>query len=335
MNQINTTDAYLELKKSIIYRATHVKSGEVFDFDGFSMFRTGDKIGVAIPTGETCINIHNVHPGKSFTLDGIDGLPGVQGNFLGLTVNAAMTDLNDPVKQEDIASRILSFVTTENGTRELLLTNPWEWAARVIEMSGDTATELRPYPYVAELYLVNKLREAGLMTDVATQYRGPDSGVHDFELLTMSLECKSRLHGDPETKAGKLVISSEHQLNRTGSKPLYVVYSPMEEMGDLSLASCVAAFGEPRSEIMGKLAKNKFVEGDFAWQRPYQILGSPLVFEITDDFPRITPGQFVGGKFPSGITKLVYHVSLHNRPSCPLDDFVNAIKNGTPPVFTA
>ena len=173
------------------------------------------------------------------------------------------------------------------------------------------------------------------MSNVATQYRGPDSGVHDFELDTMSLECKSRLHGDPETKSGELVISSEHQLSRTGTKPLYVVYFPMEDTGDLSLASCVAEFGDPRAVIMEKLAKMKFVEGDFAWQRLYHVLGSPLVYEITDDFPRITPGQFVGGHFPSGITKLVYHVSLYNRPSCPLDDFIRAVCAGTPPVFTA
>lgn len=335
MPRENTVDTYLELKKAIIYRITHINSGEVFDFDGFSMFRAGDKIGAAIPTGETCINIHNVHPGKSYTLDGTNALPGVQGNFLALTVDSSVTDVSDPVKQEDFAHRILTFVTRENGTRELLLSDPWEWAARVIEMSGDTATELRPYPYIAELYLVNKLRAAGLMSDVATQYRGPDSGVHDFELATMSLECKSRLHGDPETKSGELVISSEHQLSRTGTKPLYVVYFPMEDTGDLSLASCVAEFGDPRAVIMEKLAKMKFVEGDFAWQRPYHVLGSPLVYEITDDFPRITPGQFVGGHFPSGITKLVYHVSLYNRPSCPLDDFITAVCAGTPPVFTA
>lgn len=334
MNSENRIDEYLRLKQSIIYRATHIHSGDVSDFTGFSMFRVGDRIGAAIPTGETYINIHSVHPGKSYTLDGTSALPGMQGNFLALTVDAAVTDLSDPVKQEDFANRILSFVTTENGTRELLLSNPWEWAARVIEMSGDTATELRPYPYIAELYLVNKLRGAGLMTDVATQYRGPDSGVHDFELPTMSLECKSRLHGDPESKSGELVISSEHQLSRTGSKPLYVVYFPMEDTGDLSLSSCVADFGNPRAVIMEKLAKMKFVEGDFAWQRPYHVLGSPLVYEITDDFPRITPGQFVGGHFPSGITKLVYHVSLHNRPSCVLDDFIAGIAAGNVPVFT-
>jgi len=329
----DTNNNLLELKKSIAFRATHTHSGEVFDFDGFSFFGKGSRVGAAISTGEALHNIHNVHPGKSYTLDGDNSLPGLTGNFLTLTVDTLQTDLADPVKLEDFANRVLSFVRMDDGTRDLLVADPWEWAARVIEMSGDMASELRPYPYVAELCLVNALRSAGLMTDVSAQWRGPDSGIHDFELPSISLECKSRLHGDTETKAGELVISSEHQLSRTGSKPLYVVYFPMEDVGDLSLESCVAAFGEPKSEVMEKLARLQFVEGDFAWFRPYQILGVPLVFEITDDFPRITPAQFPGGKFPTGITKLVYHVSLHNRPSCPLDAFIEAVKKGEKPLF--
>ena len=333
MEAKNNIDKYLELKKSIVYRATSIHPGEVFDFDGFQLFRKGDSVGAAIPTGETLVNIHNVHPGKSYSLDGDNALPGVSGNYLTLTVDAAVTDLSDPVKQEDFAHHILAFVKTEDGNRELLLADPWEWAARVIEMSGDIASDMRPYPWIAELILVNRLRAAGLLTDVAGQYRGPDAGIHDFELPQMSLECKSRLHGDRESKAGELVISSEHQLSRTASKPLYVVYFPMEDVGNVTLESCVAEFGEPRAEIMEKLAKGGFVEGDFAWRRPYQVLGSPLVFEIDDNFPRITPAQFPGGKFPGGITKLVYHVSLKNLPSCTLDDFIAAMKRGERPVF--
>ncbi len=334
MNDNNEQDQYLELKKSIAYRATHTNSGEVFDFDGFSFFGKGSRIGAAIPTGEILHKIHNVHPGKGYTLDGDNSLPGVVGNFLTLTVDAARTDLDDPVKLENFASGILSFVRTDDGTRDLLLSDPWEWAARVIEMSGDTASELRPHWLVAELCLVNALRKAGLITDVASQYRGPDAATHDFELPMMSLECKSRLHGDIETKAAELIISSEHQLSRTGQKPLYIVYFPMEETGDLSLETCVAAFGEPRAEIMDKVEKAKFVEGDFPWFHKYHILGAPLVFEVSDDFPRITPEQFKGGKFPGGITKLIYHVSLHNRPSCPLGAFIDAMMRGEKPVFT-
>ena len=326
-------EKFLEKRKSVIFRARTMKTGEVVQFDDFIFFRRGDQVGAALSTGERLINIHNVHPGRSYSLDGDSALPLVSGNFLTLTVDVSNVDLSDPVKAEDFADRILGFVRTENGNREALLSDPWAWAEKVIEMSGDKISEVKPYPMIAELYLVNALRAAGLLTDVKHEYRGPDAGIHDFELPTMSLECKAHLHGDPEAKKGELVISNEHQLSRTGTKPLYVVYFPMEDAGDLTLEKCVSVFGEPRQDILDKLKLGNFVEGDFSWQRPYHILGQPLVFEITGDFPRITPAQFPGGKFPTGITKLVYHVSLHNRPSCSLDTFIEVMKKGERPVF--
>lgn len=323
-----------QIKQSIAYRAVRIQSGDVYAFDGFDLFRKGNAVGAAIPTGDTFVNIHNVHPGRSYLLEGDSALPRKAGNFLTLTVDITETDLADPVKMEDFTNAIIAFAKDENGSRASLISDPWGWAEKVIEMSGDQASDLRPHPYIAELHLVNKLRRAGLMTDPEAEYRGPAAGTHDFELPALSLECKSHLHGDARTKNGELVISSEHQLERTGTKPLYVVYFPMEDTGDLTLESCVNDFGPPRPVIMAKLAKSGFVEGDFAWQRPYHILGAPLVFEINDDFPRITPGQFPGGHFPGGITKLVYHVSLRNLPSCPLDDFLAALVAGQTPTFT-
>ena len=333
MSNQSEAEKFLEKRKAVIFRAKTIKSGEVVQFDDFVFFRRGDQMGAAISTGESQINIHNVHPGRSYSLDGDSALPLVSGNFLTLTVDVSSVDLSDPVKMEDFADRVLGFVRMEDGNRELILADPWMWAEKVIEMSGDKISEVKPYPMIAELCLVNALRAAGLLADVKHEYRGPDAGIHDFELPMISLECKAHLHGDMEAKKGELVISSEHQLSRTGTKPLYVVYFPMEDSGDLTLEKCVAVFGEPRQDILDKLKLGNFVEGDFSWQRPYHILGQPLVFEITDDFPRITPAQFPGGKFPTGITKLVYHVSLHNRPSCPLDAFIEAVKKGENPVF--
>ena len=45
MPRENTVDTYLELKKAIIYRITHINSGEVFDFDGICHFI--DAVGAA------------------------------------------------------------------------------------------------------------------------------------------------------------------------------------------------------------------------------------------------------------------------------------------------
>lgn len=325
---------YLQKKQSVTYRATTIQSGEAFDCGGFVFFRRGDRIGVAIPTGEKYVNIHNVHPGYSFSLDGDNALPRVSGNWLTLTIDKNETDLSDPVNMDEFVSRILGFVKTRDNAREELIENPWLWAEKVITMSGDKVSDVRPYPVIAELLLVNKLRGAGLLTDVARQYRGPDAGIHDFELQSFSLECKAHLHGDSEGKKGELVISSENQLSSSGHKPLYLVYCPMESSGDLTIDSCVKQFGEPRSEIMKKIAQSGLAEGDFSWMRPYHLVSEPIVFEINDSFPRITPSQFPGGRFPTGITKLIYTVSLKNLPMCPLDSFIEAMSNSTTPAFS-
>lgn len=324
----------IQLKQSIEYRATHIQSGQWAAFGDFVFFQKGNNVGAAISTGDRLVNIHNVRPGQSYLLEGDNAVPGTPGNFLTLTCDVSETDLNDPVRKEAFANMILSFVKDEDGSRSALVSDPWSWAEKIIEMSGNAASALRPYPYVAELVLLNKLRTAGLLVDPEHEYLGPAAGTHDFEIQSMSLECKAHIHGDSETKVGELVISSQNQLSRTGDKPLYVVYFPMEDVGDLSLEKCVQDFGEPKPVIMKKLAKNGFAEGDFAWQRPYRIQGTALVYEITDDFPKITPEQFPGGHFPSGITKLVYHVSLQNLPSCPLDSFIAAKVAGASPHFS-
>lgn len=331
-----------ELRKSIVFRVLHKKPGAAAAFQGydpvalkgFVFFCHGSTLGVAVPTGDALINIHGVHPGKSYTLEGDNAIPLFKGNFLTLTVDSAKCDLDDPVCLENFVSLAVDFTRETDGARAALVKDPWAWAEKIIEMSGNAAQLEKPYPYIAELHLLNKLRAAGLLTDPANEYRGPEAASHDFELAGMSLECKSHLHGDADVKNAEITVSSENQLRRTGRKPLYVVYYPMEDAGDLTLAAGVAAFGEPRSVILTKLAKNGFVEGDFAWLRPYHLLCEPLVYEIDDSFPRITPDQFKDGKFPAGITKLVYHVSLQNRPSCPLSAFLAACVAHEPPAFS-
>ena len=328
---------YKQLKGMIESFARTLLSGQARGFPvlDFILFRKGNAVGAAVSTGERLINLHDVHPGQSFLLEGDAAVPRVQGNFLTLTVDVSATDLNDPLKADAFSNMILQFVSMDGGNRDRLLANPWLWAEKIIEMGGDKTAKKYPHAYIAELYLTAALKEAGLLTNVETEYRGPEAGRHDFELPSMSLEAKSHLHGSADEKPGELVISSATQLSKTDGKPLYVVYFSMEDTGALTLESCVGRFPDDRVTILQKLAANGFVEGDFYWQRPYNLPHEPRVYEITDDFPRITPEQFVGGVFPSGVTKLVYHVSLRNLPYCPLSTFIAALADGQSPCFVA
>ena len=334
-NQVNEGDLG-QFKSAVVNLARTITSGGAVGFPAFDMtfFRKGNAVGAAVSTGETPINIHNVRPGQSYLLEGDSAVPCVPGNFLTLTVDVSATDLNDPLKADAFSNMILQFVSMKDGNREALLANPWAWADKIREMGGDKTTNTQPYFNIAELLLVAGLKNAGLLTDIENEYCGPGANRHDFELPGMSLEVKSHLHASRDDTPGELVISNETQLSRTAGKPLYVVYFTMEELGNLTLESCVASFPEDRVTVLQKLAKNGYVEGDFAWQRPYNLPHEPRVYEITDDFPRITPEQFKGDVFPSGVTKLVYHVSLRNLPYCPLGAFIAAVAAGQQPVFS-
>ena len=137
MNTQNEANEYFQKKQSIIFRATTIKSGESFDCGGFVFFRRGERMGAAIPTGDTLLKIHNVHPGRSYSLDGDNALPRVTGNWLTLTIDKDETDISDPVCEEEFASRILSFVRTDGNARAEIIADPWGWAEKVIAMSGD------------------------------------------------------------------------------------------------------------------------------------------------------------------------------------------------------
>ena len=184
----------------------------------------------------------------------------------------------------------------------------------------------------------SSIAEAGILTDIRKEYRGPEKSVHDFELPEFSLEVKTHLYGDMTDKANTLTISSENQLERVAGKPLYIVYYRMEETGDLSLSGEVDALvsaGCSKQDVMSKLTKDKYTEGNLYWDMAYHTQNEPQVYLVTDDFPRITPSIFPNGHFPSGIVKLIYTVSLSNIPSCGLTEFINAKKENREPQFIA
>jgi hypothetical protein len=323
----------LSIKNEILERTRTILDGQLFEFGNFLFFRQGHYIGAAIPTGENYLNVHNIRPVKSFILDSARSVLHANGNHLTLAVDDTELDLSDTFNASVFADMMVLFTKVTDNERAKIIANPRAWAENVANTLGNSFADIRPYPYVAELYLVNKFKDAGLMCDVQREYRGPDAGVHDFELEHISMEVKSHLHANRDDKPGELVVSSVHQLSPTGTKPLYVVYFKMEEGGDLSLERCVENFGEHRQTILGKLKKQNFVEGDFAWPKSYNLLGQPQVYEIDANFPKITETMFKGDHFPSGITKLIYHVSLKNLPFCNLADFIATLQTGKRPVF--
>lgn len=329
-----------DIKNAVRYRLSNIAAGQLFkyDQDQYLFFRMGNIVGAAVNTGEVLHNIHNIHPTKAFTLDSVHNVLHADGNFLTMTANMDEINLQDPIQANRFTDIICQFVRLEDGNRENLLADPREWAENMIEVLGNSAETSRPYAYVAELDIVNKLCSAGIMTDVTKEYRGPEKSVHDFELSDFSLEVKAHLYGDMTDKANSLTISSENQLEPTEGKPLYIVFYRMEETGNMSLANAVSEFvaqGYSKQEIIGKIKGSGYTEGDLFWEKEYHTQNEPQVYEVTGDFPRITPSMFKNNHFPTGIKKLIYTISLENMPSCGLTEFIRAKCEGREPRFVA
>ena len=329
-----------EIKTAIRYRLNTIRIGEIFHYpgEGFYLFQQGSMIGAAISTGETLLNVHNVRPTRAFTMDAVCNLLGVPGNFLTMTASSAEIDLSNPILANRFADIICQFVRTEDDNRTILLEDPIVWAEQMIATLGNDEEKDRVYAYIAELDVVKRLCEAGLMTNIAEQYRGPDKSVHDFEMPDFSLEVKSHLYGSMNEKANTITISSEHQLELTEGKPLYVVYYRMEETGTMSLESEVDALvnmGKSKPEILAKIKKSGYTEGDLFWRNVFHTQNEPQVYAVCGEFPRITPQMFHNDHFPTGIVKLVYTISLANIPSCGLTEFIRAKCEGREPRFVA
>ena len=328
------TEEYLNLYNELEKMVPNAKIGisQYFPFYNFSFYKDERSIGVAIPT-PTLLNIQNVYPVRKFHLCAKAGLPAEEGNFLTLSVEHREFEFGKG-NLSLFLDMCLQFVSKEDGNRELLLTNPHQWAKEKIAILGNKSTDNQPYPYIAEFYLLHQLKKAGLVHDIRQEYRGPEKGIHDFEMIDFSLEVKSHLHACVEDKPGEVIISSDKQLAQVDNKPLYLVYFAMEDTGELSLKNIIDAFGDDRNIALEKLEKN-FKEGDLAWQIPYHLVNEPLVYPITEEFPRITPLKFIGGHTPAGITKLSYHISLANLPCCTLQEFITAKSQGVEPKYIA
>jgi hypothetical protein len=260
---------------------------------------------------------------RSAELQTSNGL--LPGPFLTLSINPQEFDFENSLSVGIFVDLMIRFVDAEY--REKFTTDPDICYTILADLLGNTFKETSPYAVLAEVQMLRMLNSQGLIHSVRENWPGPDGNVHDFELENCSVEVKSTLHAKDRPE---LVISSQHQLQRTGDKPLYVVLFQYENTGDLSIGEEVARYESPMIEInalVNKLKDKGIFEGSLSWQKQYHWIENPRFYEVTDDFPRITEDMFVNNQFPQDITKIIYHVDLRNQRAYTFEEFLNRISN--------
>lgn len=163
---------------------------------------------------------------------------------------------------------------------------------------------------VGELFVLRSLLDNGLPCSIALDaWRGPLDALQDFELGTGALEVKSTL----STSGFPARIGSLSQLDDSIRQPLYlggVRLAQRHEGRTLSdlidEVRCVVK-GDVQSEIL--LAERILSAGFFdqhaeKYARKF-VLVELRLFEVTDDFPRLTLGRV-----PNGVTNATYDIDL-------------------------
>lgn len=163
---------------------------------------------------------------------------------------------------------------------------------------------------IGELTLLQAIIDAGVAQALAIEsWVGPLDGIQDFELGTGALEVKATLSatGFP-TKIGSL-----EQLDDSTRQPLFVAGARLRQTDSgRSLPEFVEAIrlaikGEAEAERL--LSERLLAAGYFdahadRYPRRFALAGI-RVFEVGDDFPRLTSGTV-----PAGIMRAMYEIDL-------------------------
>lgn len=296
-------------------------AGDFYFFSNFS------QMGVAIAFKKD-LNAY-VRQLKSFNLSRVAELQTTNGllagPFLTLTIDPQEFDFDNSLTVGIFVDLMIRFVDSEY--RERFCIDPDICYGILADLLGNTFSEVAPYSTLAEVQMLNMLNKHELINSVKENWPGPDGNVHDFELTNCSVEVKSTLHAKDKPE---LVISSQHQLQRTGEKPLYVALFQYENSGDMNVGNEVYSFDASqidRNSLYEKLRKKGIVEGSISWQKSYHWIENPRFYEVTDGFPRITEDVFVNNQFPKDISKIIYHVDLKNQIAYTFEEFINRIKD--------
>jgi hypothetical protein len=151
----------------------------------------------------------------------------------------------------------------------------------------------------------------GYASTALSAWTGPQGNRHDFEFFNAAVEVKAT------TNHNNMVVSfhGSRQLEKTEQSPLYVVAYQIENtptgQSISALLQRLYDAGVSRLDLLSRLQCVGYFEGDSEHygEHRFQVL-STKVFEVEDDFPRITHDTLVDPLMLDMISGLQYSVDL-------------------------
>lgn len=192
----------------------------------------------------------------------------------------------------------------DGSAREAIVSSPVSWWRKWSELLGNSDLVPRAYDVLGELCAMRLLAESGELPS----WHGPDCATYDIECGKSFYEIKSTLTRDRR----EVVIHSGFQLDPPFGE-LKLAFCQFERANSgLSVDSVLrdlVRLGYDESTLENKLAQLGFPAGR-SCRKDNFVLHAVSIYAVDESFPRIVASSFLEGKFPQGVSKISYTVSL-------------------------
>ena len=261
-------------------------------------YRMLEEYGVCFPV-DSNVNIHEKFNMAIFKTSVLD--------FNGEKINMLMLGCKNFSYKNEFAVICADFIQLgeANAHRENILNNPYDWFERWKDLIGNRKTKLMVYDVLGELYSLIYLFEQGHNP----LWNAMNMGTHDIEIENESFEVKSTIKKMDKT----VIINSPHQLEKDGDKKLSLIFCQFEKsnLGESieDLKVKLINLGMVPEELDSYLTEKGFVVGKQEYTEKY-ILREMNIYEVDDDFPKLTFKDFIDGKLPKGVLYYSYTIEL-------------------------
>lgn len=225
----------------------------------------------------------------------------------------------------DVTGEIMSRIVGGASPLDACRTTIEDFRSLLISPADDvTAQEMRGL--VGELLMLRVLLASD--SDAWKLWRGPLRERHDFRGGSSAVEVKTT----GRSASRKITVSAVDQLLPPTGGALQLSVFQLEETvdGALSVAGVAADViqaASDRQEILRLLAAAGCTDpSSRAWNGCRFRLEGEAHYRVDEDFPRVIPSSFQGGKTPAGIESLSYVVDLGQADACLLDDDAVALR---------
>ena len=188
--------------------------------------------------------------------------------------------------------------------RRNLISSPETWWNNWKVLIGNAISNKQVYSTIGELIAVEYLLDHGF----SPKWSGVEMGTHDIELDDCSYEVKSTI----KRYGYEVTISSLYQLKKAGEH-LNLVFCRFEESQlGRSLDDVVGSIimkGYAADKLEPALTRAGFEKGCTARKKKYKLLEMKM-FEVNDEFPKVTEESFKNDRVPENIIKFTYTVDL-------------------------